>query len=46
MPVFIHMYYANLAWTSTIRTNLKKTHSQQEHAIRIILHKDRFSHTK
>ena len=27
-------------------TNLKKINSQQKHAIRIIFHKDKFSHTK
>ena len=45
---YIHTYlnFANLAWASTIRTNLKKIHSQQKHAIRIIFHKDKFSHTK
>ena len=45
---YIHTYvnYANLAWASTIRTNLKKIHSQQKHAIRIIFRKDKFSHTK
>ena len=46
--VYIHTYinYANLALTSTIRTNLKKIHNQQKYAIRIIFHKDKFSHTK
>ena len=34
MPLF-----TNLAWASTIRTNLKKIHSQQKHAIRIIFRK-------
>ena len=29
-----------------IRTNLKKIHSQQKHAIRIIFRKDKFSRTK
>ena len=31
---------------STIRTNLKKIHSQQKHAVSIIFRKDKFSHTK
>ena len=31
---------------NTIRTNLKKIHNQQKHAIRIIFRKDKFSHTK
>ena len=37
---YIHTYvnYANLAWESTIRTNFKKIHSQQKHAIHIIIH--------
>ena len=45
---YIHTYvnYANLAWAGTIRTNLKKIHSQQNHAICIIFRKDKFSHTK
>ena len=35
---YIHTYidYADLVWASRIRTNLKKIHSQQKHAIRII----------
>ena len=45
---YIHTYinYANLAWVSTIRTNLKKIHIQQKHAIRLIFCEDKFSHTK
>ena len=45
---YIHTYvnYVNLAWASTIKTNLRKIHSQQKHAIHIILRKDKFSHTK
>ena len=45
---YIHTYinYANLAWASTIRTNLKKLHSQQKDTIRIIFSKDQFLHTK
>ena len=45
---YIHTYinHANLAWTSTIRKNLKKIHSQQKHAICIIFYKDTFLHTK
>ena len=45
---YIHTYisYANLAWASTTRTNLKKIHSHQKQAICIIFHKDKFSHTK
>ena len=32
-----YINYANIAWGSTCRTNLKKINSQQKHAIRIIL---------
>ena len=41
---YIHWYiiYANLAWVSTHKTNLKKIHSQQEHALRIVYNKDRY----
>ena len=31
---------------NTIRTNLNKIHSHQNHAICVIFHKDKFSHTK
>ena len=45
---YVHTYvnYANIAWGSTNRTNLKKINSQQKHAIRIVYNKDRFSHTR
>ena len=45
---YIHTYinYANLAWASTIRTNLKKMNIQQKHDIHLIFSKDKFSHTK
>ena len=45
---YIHSYlnYANLAWGSTYLTNLKKLHSQQKHAIRIVHSKSKFEHTK
>ena len=45
---YIHSYlnYANLAWVSTYPTNLKKLRSQQKHAIRIVLNKTKFEHTK
>ena len=45
---YIHSYinYANLAWASTHKTSLKKTHSQQKHAVRIVYNKDRYYHTK
>ena len=45
---YIHIYliYANLAWASTIRTNLQKINRQQNHVIRVIFRKDKFLHTK
>ena len=45
---YIHSYvnYANLVWGSTCRTNLKKIHSQQKHALRIVHNKDKYYHTK
>ena len=45
---YIHSYinYANLAWSSKHKTNLKKIHSQQKHALRIVYNKDRYYHTK
>ena len=33
-------------YLNTIRTNLKKISRQQKHAIHIIFHKDKFSHSK
>ena len=41
---YIHSYinYANLAWASTHKTNLKKIHSQQKHALRIVYNNDRY----
>ena len=44
---YIHTYlnYANVAWGSTNRTNLKKLNSQQEHAIRMVMNKDKHHHT-
>ena len=41
-----YLNYADLWWGSTNRTNLKKLHSQQKHAIRIINNRIRFDHTK
>ena len=43
----IHSYinYANLAWASKHKTNLKKVYSQQKHALRIVYNKDRYYHT-
>ena len=45
---YIHSYinYVNLVWASTHKTNLKKIHSQQKHALRIVYNKDRYYHTK
>ena len=45
---YIHSYlnYANTAWCSTNRTYLKKLQSQQKHAIRIIFHESKFTHTR
>ena len=41
-----YINYANIAWGSTCRTNLKKINSQQKHAIRIIFNKSKFAHTR
>ena len=45
---YIHTYlnYANLSWVNTNRTNLKKLLCQQKHAIRTVINKTRFEHTK
>ena len=45
---YIHSYisYTNLAWVSAHKTNLKKIHSQQKHALRTVYNKDRYCHTK
>ena len=45
---YIHSYtnYGNLAWANTHKTNLKKIHSKQKHALRILYNKDRYNHTK
>ena len=45
---YIHTYlnYANVAWGSTGRTSLKKLNSQQKHAIRIVMNKAKYDHTK
>ena len=45
---YIHsnLNYANLAWASTHKTNLKKIHKQQKHALRKLYNKDRYYHTK
>ena len=45
---YIHscINYANLAWASTHKTNLKNIHSQQKHALGIVHNKDRYYQTK
>ena len=45
---FTHSYlnYANIAWTSTNKSNLNSLYRHQKHSIRIIYDKDRFAHTK
>ena len=40
-----YINYANIAWGSTCRTNLKKINSQQKHAIHIIFNKNKFVYT-
>ena len=41
---YIHSYlnYANLAWSSIYRTNLKKLQSRQKHAIGVVHNKKKF----
>ena len=41
-----YINYANIAWGSPCRTNLKKNNSRQKHAIRIIFNKNKFAHTR
>ena len=41
-----YINYANIAWGSTCRTNLKRINSQQKYAIRIIFNKNKFAHTR
>ena len=45
---YIHSYidYANLAWAITHKTDLKKIHSQQKLAFRIVYNEDRYYYTK
>ena len=38
--------YENIVWGSTHFTNLKKLHSKQKHAIRVIHNKTKFEHTR
>ena len=41
-----YINYTNIAWGRTHSTNLKKLHSKQKHAIRIIHNKAIFGHTR
>ena len=41
-----YINYANIAWGSTCRTNLKKINSPQKHKIHIIFNKSKFAHTR
>ena len=43
---FIHSYinYANIAWASNNKTNLKKLFGKQKQAARIIFNQGRFTH--
>jgi hypothetical protein len=41
-----HLNYANMAWANANFTKLRKLHTLQKHAIRIILNKDRFTHSR
>ena len=44
----IHSYinYANIAWASSCKTGLKKILLKQKHAVRIIFHEDRLTHSR
>ena len=44
----IHSYinFANIAWASSCKTGLKKIFLKQKHAVRIIFHEDRLTHTR
>ena len=45
---YIHSYlnYANIAWGSTYRTNLRTIHYHQKHASRIVFNQDRLTHSR
>ena len=43
-PLYTYINYANIAWGSTNKNNLKKLFGKQEQAARIILNQDRFTH--
>ena len=45
---FIHSYLnnANIFWASTNPSKLKKLHNKQKHAARIILNRDRLTHSR
>ena len=44
---YIHSYlnYANIAWASTYATKLKRVYLKQKHAVRIVLNKDKLTHS-
>ena len=43
---FIHSYvnYANIAWASTSKSKFERLYRCQKHAVRVIYHKDRYTH--
>ena len=43
---FVHSYinYANIAWASTNKTELKKLFRKQKQSARIMFNQDRFTH--
>ena len=45
---YIHscLNYANIAWASTCATKLKRVYLKQKHAVRIVLNKDKLTHSK
>ena len=45
---FIHSYvnYAKIAWTSTSKSKLERLYRCQKHAVRVIYHKDQYTHAK
>ena len=45
---YIHSYlnYANIAWTSTYATKLKRVYLKQKHAVRIVFNKEKLTHSK
>ena len=43
--IYSYLNYANTTWCTNNRTYLKTLPSQQNHAIRIIFHENKFAHT-